>query len=258
MTQDVPTDGATDDAADDATDAPRRPSDATVDPARLLRIGDAEREQVALALRDAAGDGRLTMEELDERLEAAYGARTYADVAPLVADLPGVEGPRVPAVVAPTTASADALAGPGLPTPRRVTPAARQLPPVRAIGVLGGDERRGVWQVPDSVTAVAMWGGVDLDLREAVFTAPVTEITAVAVMGGIEITVPDDIVVEVVGIGVMGGFGRPKQSRFRTGLGPDAPVLRVKGVAFWGGVDVEVRAPRVWDGGRTTGELKRG
>src|SRR3712207_5042198 len=57
------------------------------DPAQL-RISDAERHQVAEILRQAAGEGRLDLEELDERLEATYAARTYADLVPITLDLP--------------------------------------------------------------------------------------------------------------------------------------------------------------------------
>jgi Domain of unknown function (DUF1707) len=61
-----------------------------------LRVADADRERVAERLRRAAGEGRLAPEELEERLEAAFAARTQADLAPLVADLPGepAPGPR--------------------------------------------------------------------------------------------------------------------------------------------------------------------
>ena len=57
------------------------------DPAQL-RISDHDRHQVAELLRQAAGEGRLDLEELDERLEAAYSAKTYADLVPITADLP--------------------------------------------------------------------------------------------------------------------------------------------------------------------------
>jgi Domain of unknown function (DUF1707) len=56
-----------------------------------LRVADADRERVADRLRRAAGEGRLAPEELEERLEAAFAARTAADLAPLVADLPAEE-----------------------------------------------------------------------------------------------------------------------------------------------------------------------
>ena len=58
-----------------------------------LRIGDADRERVADRLRQAAGEGRLSPEELEERLGAAFAARTAGELEPLVADLPPEPGP---------------------------------------------------------------------------------------------------------------------------------------------------------------------
>ena len=53
-----------------------------------LRAADADRERTTETLRVAAADGRLNAEELDERVGAALSARTHAELAPLVADLP--------------------------------------------------------------------------------------------------------------------------------------------------------------------------
>ena len=53
-----------------------------------LLASDADRDRVAERLRAAAGGGRLTSEELEERLERAFSARTDAELEPLVADLP--------------------------------------------------------------------------------------------------------------------------------------------------------------------------
>ena len=53
-----------------------------------LLASDADRELVAERLRAAAGEGRLTSEELEERLDRAFSARTEAELEPLVADLP--------------------------------------------------------------------------------------------------------------------------------------------------------------------------
>jgi fatty acid desaturase len=64
--------------------------------APALRIADADRERVAERLRRAAGEGRLAPEELEERLEAAFSARTEAELAPLVADLPSERPVRPP------------------------------------------------------------------------------------------------------------------------------------------------------------------
>ena len=53
----------------------------------MLRISDSDRQKVADVLRDAAGEGRIDLEELDERLELTWGAKTYADLVPITADL---------------------------------------------------------------------------------------------------------------------------------------------------------------------------
>jgi len=57
-------------------------------PALELRVSHGDRDEAVEILREAAGDGRLTAEELDERLEAALTARTIRDLAVLTADLP--------------------------------------------------------------------------------------------------------------------------------------------------------------------------
>ena len=77
-----------------------RPGDGHVghDPTQL-RVSDEDRHKVAEILREAAGEGRIDLDELDERLEAAYAAKTYADLVPITVDLPAHETsePPVPA-----------------------------------------------------------------------------------------------------------------------------------------------------------------
>ena len=68
-------------------------------PAHLhLRATDADRERVASTVRDAAGEGALSFEELEERLSAADAAVTRGDLVRLVSDLPSAPG-AAPAVV---------------------------------------------------------------------------------------------------------------------------------------------------------------
>src|ERR1700735_57907 len=79
---------------------------------RLLRVSHADRDRMVEILRDAAADGRLDTDELEERVERALVARTFADLEPLTEDLP-VAAPLPPAVRAPAstalaTAAADA------------------------------------------------------------------------------------------------------------------------------------------------------
>ncbi len=204
------------------------------DPRRLQqRLSDADRHQVADVLREAAGEGRLDLDELDERLEAAYAAKVYGDLVPLLGDLP-TGSAHLPAAVAPrapdlTKRDGSSPAVPDLPT-RRVS-----------LTVMGGQDRKGVWAVGESHQAFALMGGIGLDLREAVFTHPEVVITANAVMGGIDIVVNARTRVVVDGLGIMGTFDLARD-RVEPDYDADSPVVRVRGVALMGAVTV-VRKP---------------
>ncbi|MDL4819472.1 DUF1707 domain-containing protein [Actinomadura opuntiae] len=189
-----------------------------------MRAGDADRDRVAQVLRDAAGDGRLTLDELDERLDAVYAAKTYADLEPLTRDLP-VAGTSAAPV---SQTGADWRPVDGAPSWSS------------GIGIMSGFTRTGVWNVPRSFFAFAFWGGGKIDLREARFTEDQVTIRAFAVMGGVDIVVPEDITVHVKGIGIMGGFDHGASA---VGV-PGSPTVVVRGFAFWGGVDVKRRARR--------------
>lgn len=211
-------------------DQPAEPAE----PARpgRLRISDDDRHQVAEALRRAAGDGRLDLDELDQRLESTYSAKIYDDLVPILSDLPD-EAPRLPAVAPdPTTARRPASGEVGT---------APQYD--RTITVMGGASRRGVWEIGATHTAFCLMGGADLDLREAVFAAPEVVITANVVMGGIDVIVDAHTKVIVDGIGIMGDFSQARD-RVDPEIGPDSPVVRVKGVALMGAVTVVRKRPR--------------
>lgn len=193
-----------------------------------LRASDADRERVAEILREAAGEGRLTLEELDERLDQVYAARTYADLAPITHDLPTAEDTPKPVPSrspARVTFDPDRFGGePGLTT---------------AVAIMGGCCRKGDWVVPRQFTAFALMGGIEIDMRDARFSEPTVTIHAVTIMGGIEVTVPEDATVRVTGIGVMGGFDH---SATRTGT-PGGPTIIIDGLALMGGVEVKRRRP---------------
>ena len=194
-------------------DLERRP-----DPA-LMRVSDAERHRVAEILRDAAGEGRIDLDELDERLEATYAARTYADLVPLTADLPAHrDQPGQAAYPSPVVA-----AGPASES---------------HLAILSGLDRKGEWVVPRRMSIFAMMGGADLDLREARFAAKEVVITVNAFMGGAQITVGPHTNVVVEGTGIMGGYSRPS-SRTPAELDAGSPTVRIRGVAIWGGVSVD-------------------
>jgi hypothetical protein len=192
---------------------------------RQLRAADADRDRTAEMLRRAASEGRITFDELDERVSRAYAAKTFADLEAVTSDLPG------PGVKPPAPATAR-YQPPGVPAG---TPA-----PSLSLAIMSGARRAGPWLVPPAYTAVAIMGGVELDLRDARFAAAEVTIRAFCLMGGVSITVPEDMAVDVSGIGIMGGFDHRA-----SGPGaPGAPHLRVVGFALMGGVDVRRKPAR--------------
>lgn len=151
-----------------------------------LRASHADRDQVVELLREAAGDGRLSSEELDDRLERALTARTYAELASLTTDLPIAPG----ATVVPTGAAA-----------ANVTP--KELVRIHVHG--SGAERKGRWVVPKEMDIKAIGGGVVLDFTEAVITQPLLRITAEVRGGGLRLITTPSIVVDADDIEVHGG-----------------------------------------------------
>ena len=188
-----------------------------------LRASDADRERVADILRQAAGDGRLSMEELDERLDAVYAAKTYAELEPVTRDLPqsGTAHVQVPV----TQAAGDPARFGGQPGS------------TTAVAVMGGFTRKGDWVVPKTFTAFALMGGGEIDMREARFEEQSVTLHLVAIMGGFEVTVPDDATVHANGIGIMGGFDHSASG----GGTPGGPVITINGFALMGGVEVKRR-----------------
>jgi hypothetical protein len=187
---------------------------------RHLRVSDADREQAAEVLRTAAGDGRLTMDELDERLTAAYAAKTYADLEAVTSDLPG-PGVTASVVAASGNFPANRIGG----APQGAV----------AIAIMSGARRSGRWVVPGHFTCFALMGGIEIDLREARFSEREVTIQAFALMGGISITATDDIEIDVSGVGIMGGFDDRASG---PGI-PGAPRVKIVGLAVMGGVDVK-------------------
>ena len=199
-------------------------SPAVPDP-QHLRASDADRERVAETLREAAGDGRLTMDELDERLDAVYAAKTYAELAPITHDLPGTGSGNVPA---PSQSSSGDVRQYGGDATSHT-----------AIAILGGFSRKGDWVVPKTLNAFMFMGGGEIDMRDAQFSEPEVSIHVVAIMSGCEITVPEDATVHVTGAGILGAF---EHSVAGAGV-PGGPVIHVSGLALLAGVEVK-RKPK--------------
>ena len=200
----------------------------TPDPSQL-RVSDADRHAVADLLREAAGEGRIDLDELDERLDAAYSAKTYADLVPITIDLP----------VAGTAPAPPTAAGPPV-LRRQVLPAT--VTHESSVGIMSETKRRGAWLVPPRHTAVAFMGSVVLDMREATFAAREVTIQANAVMAGIDVIVDAYTQVVVDGMGIMGDFSQARD-KVPAQLSRDSPVVRVTGFALMAGVTVTRKGP---------------
>lgn len=195
-----------------------------------MRASDAERERIAELLREAVAEGRLDMDEFDQRLETAYKARTHGELEPLVQDLPAPGS-----AVTPVGSSAPApLGGSAANWPARIGGPATST---GGFALWGGFNRKGRWTVARKFTAFAMWGGGEIDLREAHFEDREVVIRCFTIMGGIHVTAPPELNVEVRGIGIMGGFGEGSNEDGE--ISPDSPRVRITGFALMGGVGVD-------------------
>ena len=164
-------------------------------------------------LRKAGGEGRLTFEELADRVGQADAARTRADLDALVADLP----------------AARPAAAPAARKERRWV-----------VAVMGGAERKGHWHPARQTNVVTVMGGAAIDLRDARIDGPELEITAVTIMGGIEVIVPEGVAVEIGGFALLGGNTAPRPAP----VSPGAPVVRVRAYSLMGGIGVSRKRAR--------------
>jgi hypothetical protein len=106
------------------------------------------------------------------------------------------------------------------------------------VAIFGGVTRSGRWRVRKNIQALTLFGGMDLDLRDAIFESPVVEISGFWCFGGLDIKVPEGLDVQDQTAGVFGGtdvrdVGVPA---------PGAPTLVIKGMTLFGGVSV--RGPK--------------
>ena len=169
---------------------------------------------------------RLSLPEYERRVELAYRAASNDALRDLLNDLT----PPAPVRYAqPSTVAA--------PDQSRV--ASRAGTRVKNfLALMSGVVRRGTWTVPARIRAFACMGGIGLDLRDATLTAPVTDIWVFALMGGVEIIVPPNVRLESDGFAIMGGF--EDQLKDAASNDPNAPVVRVHGLAIMGGVEARV------------------
>jgi Domain of unknown function (DUF1707) len=187
-----------------------------------LRASHADRDHIVELLRDAAGDGRLSPEELDERLDLALTARTYAELATLVSDLPATG-----TAVSPVTAASPATA----PQPKEL---------IRLHVSSGHAGRDGRWVVPSRMDLKATSGHITLDFTQAQITQPTLHIDAEVRSGHITLVTKPGIVVDADDVSVRSGH-----IKVREPWGSQVPVLlRINIAGTCGSGHILARPPR--------------
>ena len=205
-------------------------------PAGSIRIGDRERDAVVAVLQKAAEDGRLSMAELDDRLEAALQAKTYADLDPLVADLP-VELPSQALRSSRPKAHGPPSAG------------YSREDPLRLDGGMSSEKRRGVWTMPPFIVINQGVGSVKLNCLEATPAAQLIEIQVIGGAGSIVLVLPDGWAADADRLSKAWGSKSVKVPREPA---PGKPLLVIYGSLGMG--KLKVRPPNRFDQLRVAGE----
>lgn len=201
------------------------------------RASDADREQTVEHLRRAGGDGRLTVDELGDRVQLAYSAQSRGELERLVRDVE---------VLAPTVgrAGSGVVVRPGAGGARWV------------VAVMSGTARSGRWRISPRCTVLNLMGDAKIDLNDAELAADDVQITVLSFMGGSDVYVPEDLRVEISDVGILGGNdiqrGAPESERL------DGPVVRLRLISIMGGANVR-RGPKLgWRERREKRRLERG
>ena len=197
------------------SEPPARPSPAS------MRASDADRDEVADRLREALAEGRITPEEHAERIDVVYKAKTYAELEPVLSDLPAQHTP-----------------GPRVDLRKEQAPAPPPPQSPHLVAVFSGVERKGRWLVEPTTTVTCVFGGAELDFRQAVLSKGEVTLNVTCVFGGVNVVVPPGVRVVGSNFAVFGGTDLPEDDT----VDPDAPVIRLTGMLLFGGVSVERRA----------------
>lgn len=195
-----------------------------------LRASDGDRDTAAAVVNNALAEGRLTTEEHSERLDAIFAAKTHAELVPLLDDLLAPRGVR-PEIASPLPTGADLER---VYSPRRGG---------RMVAIFAGVSRKGAWHPEPVMNVLAVFGGAELDFRDAVLPGKEIVLRATAVLGGIEIIVPPEMRVVDSGTAILGG--REIAGNEAEAASPDAPVLRIEGACVLGGVEVKRKARKL-------------
>jgi hypothetical protein len=196
-----------------------------------MRASDADRDRVAERLREAMAEGRLTQDEHEERLDALYRAKTIGELAPLTHDLP----------LSGTAPAPGAPVGMTVSTDEARSLAAGSTGRENIVAVFGGAERTGRWLVEPRTNASVLFGGIELDFREAVLTQREVTVQCAVIFGGVDITVPHGVRVVNNTTAILGGTSLHGTD---TVTDPNAPTIRLTGTCMFGGIEVKAKGPK--------------
>jgi hypothetical protein len=223
-------------AQDDASQ-PNRPQDAPpVQPtgdelAMRRRVSDLERENVAEVLREAAGEGRLSYTELEDRLETLYSAKTYGELVEVAADLPN--GPTVPSATSAVAPAAQP--GPGMTV---------HAPVINAF--LSEAKRTGGWLAPQRQEVNAVLGDVTLDYTEAQLPYDEIYVDVKSILADVKIRVPQNAIVHLDSNPILGSVSEQSTGSGSVANAPAVPVkvFHIRGTAILGEIKIK-RGPRL-------------
>lgn len=176
----------------------------------------ADRNHVVTLLKAAEAEGRLSVEDRDQRIREAMAATTFDDLVPLTRDLVSPTGPAARSQIKYDDSAANDEAD-------------------QVVAIFAEAKREHAWRVRKYTSILAAFGGVHLDLTEATFESRELVINVFCVFGGIDLIVPAGTEVDCQ-VHVLAGsteVGRMPQ--------PDgvAPKLVVKGFCGFGGLEIK-------------------
>jgi hypothetical protein len=192
----------------------------------VLRASDAERERAGDLLREAMTSGRLTVEELDERMRGVLAAQTRPELERLVADVIVPVDDRHPLAGA---ARGTAPAGSRVPV-RTEGESTHQI-----LSVLSSTERKGRWRLGAACSVVSVLGSNELDMRAVELAADHVEMKVTTVLGSAELTLPAGLNVQISDLAVLGtneidiGDEQPD---------PGGPIVHLHLLAVLGSIEV--------------------
>jgi hypothetical protein len=194
---------------------------------RALTLNE-QRDRTIQTLIDHFAEDRLTMEQLEQRLDAAHRALKPTELSQLTADLPAH---AAPAPVAQPERR---------PTERPVQAVDAVREHQVMVAIMGGVEKKGRWTPARKNLVLAFMGGAELDFRDAILPPGETEVQIFTIWGGVEIIVPPGTHVDCNGVAIMGAFEHVAGPVVADAA---APTIRVTGFALMAGVEIHVRYP---------------